>query len=123
MEGGAFGDHSRCCMLATVASYARLVALLLVVVCMSAITQTGNWRGPADIACVGEGHSMRPDRRFDELIAWIGDADELAVLPLSPLLARVAIPMHSPSSSERAVQAMPLPHSFHPGAPRGPPLA
>ena len=123
MEGGAFGDRSRCCMLAMVASYARLVALLLVVACMSAITQTGNWRGPADIACVGEGHSMRPDRRFDELIAWIGDADELAVLPLPPLPTRAVIPVHSSASSERAVQAVTLLHSFRPGAPRGPPLA
>jgi hypothetical protein len=106
-----------------VVAHARLIALVLMVACLSATTQTGSWRGPADIACVGEGHSMRPDRRRDELIAWIAEADDHeAFLPPPPrAVVEGQVPIAGASSPRTA--SLPLLRRRHAAVPRGPPIA
>jgi hypothetical protein len=109
-------------MLRIVVVYARLLAVVLVVACVSAITQTGTWRGPADIACVGEGHSMRPDRRSDELIASVAEThDSVALPPEQPGAVCGASVMVAPQGV-RAAMSVAVRQHRRPGAPRGPPI-
>jgi hypothetical protein len=109
-------------MLCIVAVYARLLALVLLVACVSAITQTGTWRGPADIACVGEGHSMRPDRRSDELITSVAETRDLVALPPEQPGAVCGASVTVASQAVRVPISGALRQHRRPGAPRGPPV-
>src|SRR5688572_2189197 len=109
-------------MLRIVSVYARLLALVLLVACVSAITQTGTWRGPADIACVGEGHSMRPDRRSDELMVSIAETRDPVALPPEQPGAVCGASVTVAWQGVRAAMSVALRQHRRPGAPRGPPI-
>jgi hypothetical protein len=100
----------------------RLVAVVLAVVCITATMQTGSWRGPADLASVGEGHSRLPDRPFDALLEQLVDQDEVRGCVDFDVRWMCATLVYSALGSSRA-HGWRVVESLGAGSPRGPPIA
>jgi hypothetical protein len=98
---------------------ARLLAMLLLAVCITATLQTGEWRGPADLASVGEGHSMPPDRRLDAFLDQLAADDDGACLCGASCYGDGDVVQLAAVTPLRAVPSSRTRH--RPGAPRGPP--